>query len=163
MIQRPRTSNYRQQGFTLIELMIVVAIIAILAAIAIPQYSNYTARAQLSEAFTLADAVKTAMAQRYSEDSQGYCTSALTDGLVTSGKYVSKIAVTGAADNCTFQVTMNTSGISDKISGKTVTFGFTPTPTADPGSPNGTLVQWHCSTADVPANLLPATCVSTAK
>ena len=53
-----------QQGFTLIELMIVVAIIGILAAIAIPAYQDYTQRAQIGEAFTIVSAAKTAIAAR---------------------------------------------------------------------------------------------------
>ncbi|VDY05994.1 protein of unknown function [Thiomonas sp. Bio17B3] len=54
-----------QQGFTLIELMIVVAIIGILAAIAIPAYQDYTIRAQVSEGLSLADGAKTALAEYY--------------------------------------------------------------------------------------------------
>jgi type IV pilus assembly protein PilA len=54
-----------QKGFTLIELMIVVAIIGILAAVAIPAYGDYTARAQAAEAFTLMDGLKTPLTELY--------------------------------------------------------------------------------------------------
>jgi type IV pilus assembly protein PilA len=60
-----------QQGFTLIELMIVVAIIGILAAIALPQYQDYTIRAQITEGLTLASAAKLAVAETYSNVNNG--------------------------------------------------------------------------------------------
>src|SRR5690554_5917077 len=59
--------NQAQQGFTLIELMIVVAIIGILAAVAIPAYQDYTIRAQVSEGMSLASGAKTAMAEFYQQ------------------------------------------------------------------------------------------------
>jgi len=85
-----------QKGFTLIELMIVVAIIAILAAIAIPAYQNYLIRAQVSEGSVLADGAKTAMAEFYSNVGN-FPTNNASAGLATpasiSGKYTSGVDV----------------------------------------------------------------------
>jgi type IV pilus assembly protein PilA len=84
-----------QKGFTLIELMIVVAIIGILAAIAIPAYQDYTIRAQVTEGLNLAGAVKTAIAEQYA-NSGVWPANLAALGITTnpSGKYVSTITVT---------------------------------------------------------------------
>ena len=110
-----------QQGFTLIELMIVVAIIGILAAVAIPAYSDYTARAQASEAFVLLDGLKTPIAQQLSEDSTNGCVAPPTS--VSSGKYVASIAYTFATPVCSMTATYNT-GIATGVAGQTVIMAY---------------------------------------
>ena len=121
-----------QQGFTLIELMIVVAIIGILAAVAIPAYQDYTAKAQASEALTLLGGLKTPVSESVSQIGMAAgCTSANLAALnaVTSGKSVASItAVAGGGagtETCTLLATYLGSGVNSKISSKTVTFTYT--------------------------------------
>ena len=88
----------KQQGFTLIELMIVVAIIGILAAIAIPAYQDYTIRAQVSEGLSLSSGAKAAVAEFF-QDSGAWPADNTEAGLEAvpaniSGKYVSSVTVT---------------------------------------------------------------------
>ena len=81
-----------QQGFTLIELMIVVAIIGILAAIAIPSYQDYTARAQMAEAVNLTGGFKTPLAEVYQTQGSFPTTLTITQlGTTTAGKYVGEV------------------------------------------------------------------------
>ncbi|ENY1191826.1 pilin [Neisseria gonorrhoeae] len=69
--------NTLQKGFTLIELMIVIAIVGILAAVALPAYQDYTARAQVSEAILLAEGQKSAVTEYYLKTANGRKTTAL--------------------------------------------------------------------------------------
>ena len=90
------------RGFTLIELMIVVAIIAILSSIAITVYTNSTGKAQLSEAFTLADGLKTDVGEYYTQT--GSCPIPGTNGMPApasyGGNYVASVSVTPSGTGC---------------------------------------------------------------
>jgi len=115
-----------QKGFTLIELMIVVAIIGILAAIALPAYNDYTQRAQVAEAFTMAEGMKVAISE-FAQSNSTYPTAAdITAGVgaPVAGKYAD--AVTTAATGVV-TVTMKAVGTAGAdVAGKTVT--LTPPP-----------------------------------
>lgn len=135
-----------QQGFTLIELMIVVAIIGILAAVAIPAYQDYTARAQLAEAVNLSGGLKIAISEAYSQDAAA-ASCAIPAGAVTTGKYVATTAASGgSATACIITSTMNATGVAPGLASTTVVQTF-----------NATSGAWTC-TSTAPANVKPKAC-----
>ena len=136
----------KQQGFTLIELMIVVAIIGILAAIAIPAYQDYTIRAQVSEGLNLAGGSKVAVTEFY-QDTGGWPADNTAAGIEAAaninGKYTTGVAVLAGAITVTYGGSANTN-----LAGGTLTL----TPTDNTGA-----VEWAC-TADFANKWLPASC-----
>ncbi len=142
-----------QKGFTLIELMIVVAIIAILAAIAIPAYQDYVIRSQVSEGATLTDGAKTAISEFYANRGH-FPTNNESAGLAPaasiSGTYVTSVNVAGTPGRivATFSQPKANSAITGK---KFVLSAF----------PNGGSISWSCGPntgTDVPTKYLPTSC-----
>jgi len=141
-----------QKGFTLIELMIVVAIIGILAAVAIPAYQDYIARAQASEAPALLGGLKTPIAERWTMSSTEFDLSGTLNagdraGLVLNGKYVSDI--TNDADTFRYVADFRTTNINAKIKGLTVAMQF------DTGT---NTFNFECAGTDWQENVKPSSC-----
>ena len=142
-----------QKGFTLIELMIVVAIIGILAAVAIPAYQDYIARAQVSEAVSLLGSGKTGFSEYFSD--KGVWPGSASEVMGnTAGKYTGGITIaassTTAPGSLTLEATMKSSGINTNIISGTVQLY-----TADGGK------IWTCAaggTNALSAKYLPGAC-----
>ena len=147
-----------QKGFTLIELMIVVAIIAIRAAIALPAYQDYVVRSQVSEGSVLADGAKTAVAE-YFTNTGNFPSNNAAAGLAAStsitGKYVKTVDASGGVIAVTYS-SASPNVASKFIDGDILAFS----PNTSAGS-----VAWHCSATatgavktNIPDKYLPTSC-----
>lgn len=140
-----------QKGFTLIELMIVVAIIGILAAIALPAYQDYTARSQMSEALSLAGGARTAVTEFYTSKGQ-FPTNNTSAGLAApssiQGNNVDSVTVAGGL----ITVVMKATGVAEGIRSKTMVLS---------AKTNAGAVTWKCKAggaAPVDGKFLPSSC-----
>jgi type IV pilus assembly protein PilA len=141
-----------QKGFTLIELMIVIAIIGILAAIAIPAYQNYTIRSQVTEGISLAAGWKTAISEYYAQNgtfptgsttaAAGAATKVSVSG-ASQGKYVSAITVAAGG---VITIAYGGSQASSKLPATSIL-------TFVPGTDTNNDVVWVCGTATTPTGV----------
>lgn len=136
----------KQQGFTLIELMIVVAIIGILAAIAIPAYQDYITRSKVTELATAASACKTSVSE-YAQTLNQLPGNISEAGCVSNPtQYVKSLDVANGVITVTA-----TTAVGGSAAGKT--FVLTPSFSAASGT-----VAWSCTASDIPGKYLPANC-----
>ncbi|HGN6761978.1 TPA: pilin, partial [Neisseria gonorrhoeae] len=126
--------NTLQKGFTLIELMIVIAIVGILAAVALPAYQDYTARAQVSEAILLAEGQKSAVTEYYlnhGEWPKDNTSAGVASASEIKGKYVESVTVT----NGVVTAKMLSSGVNNEIKNKKLSLW---------GKRENGSVKWFC-------------------
>lgn len=145
-----------QIGFTLIELMIVVAIIGILAAVALPAYQNFIARAQVTEAINLLAGLKIDVTGTYGETGQCPINGQLGFGPATDykGKYIDKIEFGGALASvpdsaCSIKATFNLTGVHAGLSGKTFIIAMIP------ASDQNKLSSWETRQSQTLGNISP--------
>jgi type IV pilus assembly protein PilA len=148
-----------QKGFTLIELMIVVAIIGILAAVAIPAYSDYTIRAKVTEGINLAAQLKTAVTETFQSKGPGDMT--CTDDATCSANIGATYAK--GTTHVTSVQSAATGIITITYTPATVPAGenlllFTPVPLANDATAAGKQLVWDCKGGDVKAKYRPANC-----
>ena len=152
-----------QKGFSLIELMIVIAILGILAVIALPAYQDYTARAQVSEAITLMEGQKSAVVEYYADKGKwpnSNEAAGIADKSIIKGKYVEQVEVGG---NGVITATMKNADVNNEIKGKTVSLTPTATTatTATSGATGNGSFTWTCTTGatnGVATKFLPSSC-----
>jgi type IV pilus assembly protein PilA len=154
-----------QKGFTLIELMIVVAIIGILAAVALPAYTDYTIRAKITDGISLANGIKTAITETHA--SRGpvamTCNDATTCAQIGATPAAATTNVTSVQSASTGVITVTYTAAVVPTTANTIVF----TPTANGGNDlsaaasAGGQVTWNCTTGTVLAKYRPATCRGT--
>lgn len=159
-----------QKGFTLIELMIVIAIIGVLAAIAIPAYQDYIARAQMAEALSLTSGQKTAVSELYGFS--GQCpqnstasnnSGGMADATKITGRYVAKVEAkdgtgltfmtphfTGLTVVCAVEATMKSNGVNQDLKNGTLTLLM--------GVTSGAFV-WECQSSVKQKYLQTSSCI----
>lgn len=147
-----------QGGFTLIELMIVVAIIAILAAIALPAYQDYVVKSRVSEAMVLADGLKTVVSENAAAGAEKLGTGATL--VSTATQNVTKTEINDNTGAITVTTTAK-AGNGDVI--LTPTAGDGGATALKAGTPPEGVIVWTCTSTKIKQKYLPSNCTSSAK